>query len=142
MTGLLHEREFSRKSFLKGGGAMVVAGDEFEPFQGAWLLELGESIDPAVHKGSKPLLSIAPNPLGSLARISFELSTRQRTVLTIHDLQGRRVRKLLDAAIGPGRYSFWWDGLDEQGARCRAGVYFCELSSSGTRSEARMVLIP
>ena len=24
MTGFMHEREFSRKSFLKGGGAMVV----------------------------------------------------------------------------------------------------------------------
>jgi hypothetical protein len=24
MTGFLHEREFSRKSFLKGGGALVV----------------------------------------------------------------------------------------------------------------------
>src|SRR5262245_4850395 len=24
MTGLLHEREFSRKSFLKGGGALIV----------------------------------------------------------------------------------------------------------------------
>ena len=24
MTGLLHEREFSRRTFLKGGGAMLV----------------------------------------------------------------------------------------------------------------------
>ena len=24
MTGLLHEKEFSRRSFLKGGGALVV----------------------------------------------------------------------------------------------------------------------
>ena len=24
MTGLLHEKEFSRKSFLKGGGALIV----------------------------------------------------------------------------------------------------------------------
>ena len=24
MTGLLHEREFSRKSFVKGGGALIV----------------------------------------------------------------------------------------------------------------------
>ena len=24
MTGLMHERELSRKSFLKGGGAMIV----------------------------------------------------------------------------------------------------------------------
>ena len=24
MTGFLHEKEFSRKSFLKGGGALVV----------------------------------------------------------------------------------------------------------------------
>src|SRR5437870_7743582 len=25
MTGLMHEREFSRKTFLKGGGALIVA---------------------------------------------------------------------------------------------------------------------
>jgi len=24
MTGLLHEKEFSRKSFLRGGGALIV----------------------------------------------------------------------------------------------------------------------
>ena len=24
MTGLLHEKEFSRKSFVKGGGALIV----------------------------------------------------------------------------------------------------------------------
>ena len=24
MTGLLHEKEFSRKTFLKGGGALIV----------------------------------------------------------------------------------------------------------------------
>jgi hypothetical protein len=24
MTGLLHEREFSRRTFLKGGGALII----------------------------------------------------------------------------------------------------------------------
>jgi hypothetical protein len=61
--------------------------------------------------------------------------------LELFDLQGRRVRRLLDAGLPAGERQFAWDGQDEQGHRCAAGLYFARLTAAGARCEARVLLL-
>ena len=47
--------------------------------------------------------------------------------VTIHDLRGRAVRVWDLGTVTPGRQSVLWDGLDDDGQRCVAGVYFARV---------------
>ena len=51
MTGLMHEREFSRKTFLKGGGALVVG---FSLAGAALASNCASRVDMPVRSGPDP----------------------------------------------------------------------------------------
>jgi hypothetical protein len=80
-----------------------------------------------------------PNPTADVSALRFRLPHRARVSLAIYDLQGRRVRGLLDERreAGEGRAS--WDGRDDAGRRASAGVYLCRLEADGTRVSRRLV---
>jgi hypothetical protein len=81
-----------------------------------------------------------PNPFVRNASIRFDLGREESLELTIHDLAGRRVRRLLDGEIFPaGTHSVLWDGRDRSGARVPAGVYFYRLESDRFRVSDRMI---
>ena len=52
MTGFLHEKEFSRKTFLKGGGALVVGFSAFGAGKAA-----GRDRQHAVQRSAAPATS-------------------------------------------------------------------------------------
>ena len=52
-----------------------------------------------------------PNPFNPTTAISFTLPTMQTVSLTIYDVQGREVRRVLDnKGLGGARYTVYWDG--------------------------------
>ena len=56
-----------------------------------------------------------PNPLVGSAVIRFSLEAAGRTTLGVYDLNGRRVRTLLDAPLAAGWQEALWDGRDAAG---------------------------
>ncbi len=70
------------------------------------------------------LLPAAPNPSRGATRIGFELGRSGSVGMTIHDLQGRVVRRLAERALIPGRRDFVWDGLTDDGRPVKSGLYF------------------
>jgi hypothetical protein len=74
--------------------------------------------------------------------IRYRLPARAQVWADVHDLLGRRVRGLLDAAErAPGVYEVAWDGTDERGVRMGRGVYLVRVRarSEGGTSEERTV---
>ena len=47
----------------------------------------------------------------------------------IYDLQGRRVRVLVDGIHDPGYYLIPWDGRDAAGHDLGSGIYLCRLKA-------------
>ena len=71
-----------------------------------------------------PGLSAAPNPFGGRTSLTFNLSRTGTVSLAILSVDGRRVRSVQPAVFAPGRHTFEWDGLDDEGRSAAPGVYF------------------
>ena len=85
-----------------------------------------------------------PNPFrGDDATVlSFRLHNAAATVrLAIYDLQGRRVRLLVERALSPGSYLSEWDGRDDAGVRLPAGSYLAVLEGGGERVSSMLSLL-
>ena len=102
-----------------------------------------------------------PNPFPSadtrLTCIWFDLNRTASVSLTVHDVRGNVVRRLLPNAatpqfLQPGRYGratptaesgcapeLTWDGRDDQGATVPRGVYLIRLRAGGTQSIKKAV---
>ncbi len=96
--------------------------------------------NPAGPAGAPELRSASPNPFTRETSIRFTLTRAGRIRLTVHDVSGRRVRRLLDGAQLPANdNSIRWDGLDDSGRTVPDGVYLVRLETS-TRRDSRAVL--
>ncbi|MHB8079587.1 MAG: FlgD immunoglobulin-like domain containing protein, partial [Candidatus Krumholzibacteriia bacterium] len=66
--------------------------------------------------------------------IRYTLGRPAAVTLAIHDLAGRRVRRLLDARPLPaGPHAAAWDGRDDNGAPVAAGAYTVLMIAGGQR---------
>jgi hypothetical protein len=81
-----------------------------------------------------------PNPISSKTNIHFDLKRGGRVSLTVYDITGRQVARLLDRNLAPGPQSIVWDGRDAAGVRLGSGVYVYELASGADRISRRLVL--
>lgn len=81
------------------------------------------------------IVSIAPNPLRSTARVEVSIARTGAMTLALYDAGGRFVRTLASGEHVRGRYAVTWDGADEAGTRVPAGAYLLRLRApDGTSS--------
>jgi len=99
--------------------------------------------DTPFRSGSVALRAPVPNPARGSVSVTFYLPDASHVVLAVYDVAGRRVRVLVDGDWPSGVHSSSWNGLDENGRRVSAGVYFYQLlvggKAAGTR---RAVIVP
>jgi flagellar hook assembly protein FlgD len=86
-------------------------------------------------------LSTWPNPSRDRMEIRFELPQRAKTVVSVYDVQGRKVASLLEGEIDAGAHRTVWDGRTTRGSRAAAGTYFLRLQSGGREETAKLVRI-
>ncbi len=82
-----------------------------------------------------------PNPFNPATEIAYALPQQVHVTLTVYDVSGREVRRLVDKAQAPGRYRVRWDGEDARGQSVRSGVYFYRLSTDVWHKTQSMVLL-
>jgi len=82
-----------------------------------------------------------PNPFNPITRIPFTIPSPGYVSLQIYDPSGRRVRTLIDGAMGAGPSSALWDGRDDGGSDVAAGVYFCRLATGNRTLAKKLVLV-
>lgn len=76
---------------------------------------------------------VHPNPSTGTTRIDFAAPEPARVRITIVDVQGREVARLVDGSIRSGRHQALWSGEDGRG-RVMGGVYFVVFRTpAGTR---------
>jgi len=87
------------------------------------------------------LSAAAPNPFSGSAQIRFSLQKAGPAELTIHDVAGRVIRRLVKGQQQGGAHSVIWDGKDDHGRPASAGLYFYRLSSEEGERSLRMIKI-
>jgi len=82
-----------------------------------------------------------PNPFNGSTQIRYQLDQPARVQLEIYNLQGQRVRTLVDQVGEAGFHQISWDGADELGREAASGVYFCRLRAGDQFRVRRMLYL-
>jgi hypothetical protein len=97
--------------------------------------------DEAVHAPViMALLPNYPNPFNPATELRYQLSQPAHARLAVYDLQGKRVRLLVDQQLPGGEHQVRWDGKDQTGHAMPSGVYVVRLTAAGKVSAQKIVL--
>jgi len=82
------------------------------------------------------LRGATPNPFNPATRIRFQLAAESRVDLSVFDVEGRLVKRLLAKTLPAGEHSTVWtaDGF-------HSGVYFCRLTAGDVVEVRKLVLV-
>jgi hypothetical protein len=128
------------ESYLDAEGGRVLA---YTNRLGAFgLLERPEIETPDYYTGDLRLYPGIPNPFSRSTTVSFALPGPGPVSVKVYSADGRLVRELLDAPLGPGRHSTAWDGTNGAGARAAGGIYFVRVSTPAKAATGKLILLP
>lgn len=80
-----------------------------------------------------------PNPFNPTTTIEYNIPQRSSVSITIYNISGQEVRKLLNEFQEPGTYKVEWDGKDSNGRIVSSGVYFYQMMAGGYTGVKRSV---
>ncbi len=82
-----------------------------------------------------------PNPFNPSTTILFEVPRKSHVTLTVHNVLGQEVRRLMDREVSTGAYRVEWDGCDESGHAVASGTYVYRLRAGEVELSRKMVLV-
>ncbi len=117
----------------------VISDVEFIDFDG---LNAVKDLDKASNiLNSFRLLSNHPNPFNPSTNISYELTQPGFVEIIIYDVMGKEITKLVSDQQIVGSYQTQWNGKNSNNVKVAAGMYFYQLSFSGSAETKKMLLI-
>lgn len=119
-----------------GGNFQIPAGT-------VQLLELTPNAT-GIKTHSQPLNNFAllinyPNPFNNSTKIEFSVPKKSFVTLEILNINGEKIRTLLNESIPSGNHSVIWNGRDDRNAIVASGVYFCRLK--GLKIKMRKIIL-
>ena len=97
---------------------------------------------PGTPEASAGIVAAYPNPFNPLTTIKFSVAKETRPVrISIYDVSGRLVQKLVEEALPPGLYAVTWDGKDRRGRQVASGAYLCRMEAGPTSQTIKLVLL-
>ena len=82
-----------------------------------------------------------PNPFNPITTIRYDLPQEGYVVLTIYDILGREVVKLVNKRMSAGYHTSIWDNKDTFGRSMAGGIYFYQIKTPGYTKTNKMVLL-
>jgi len=82
-----------------------------------------------------------PNPFNPSTTIDYYLPRHSHVTLSIFDVNGQRVRSLVDRPVRLGHHSVVWNGVDDNGNRVSSGVYFYRLRVGNKVITKKLVVV-
>ena len=77
-----------------------------------------------------------PNPFNPTTKIDYSIPTAQHVRIDIFNINGQKVRTLVDSYISAGPHTVEWDSRDDHGSTVASGIYLYKLQA-GSYSETR-----
>ncbi len=90
--------------------------------------------------GNLRLAQNHPNPFNPATTLRYTLPGRGHVGLTIFDVRGREVARLVDGLQTAGEHAVEWDGRDGRGASVSSGIYLVRLEVGGEVRTGKIVL--
>jgi hypothetical protein len=90
---------------------------------------------PSIRSYVTRLGAATPNPFNPTTRIPFQLADESHAAITVYDVQGRLIARLVDDVLPAGEHSAVWNAGDRP-----SGVYFFRLQA-GVVVETRKVIL-
>jgi hypothetical protein len=87
------------------------------------------------------MMTLHPNPFMRSMSISYQVASQGNISLRVYDAAGRLISTLADGSREPGYYTVNWHGLDDQGRKVPAGVYFIKFSAENYQHVQKTVLL-
>lgn len=82
-----------------------------------------------------------PNPFNPSTTIEYSIATGTPVELTIYNVLGQRVCKLVDKYQAANRYKVVWDGRNDQGVPVASGAYFCRIKTNNYVNTKKLLLL-
>jgi len=102
-----------------------------EPFE-EWIINRESAALPK----SYALEPAYPNPFNPTTTISYALPSASPVRLTVYDLQGRTVAKLVDGMRDAGVHEVTWDAMG-----FASGIYFCRIEAGEFEAVRKLMLV-
>ncbi|MBU1700033.1 MAG: CIA30 family protein [Candidatus Eisenbacteria bacterium] len=100
------------------------------------------AVDPFLFDSEKVTVWTTPNPFHGTMDFLLATSNRTAVMLDVFDIQGRRVRSLVENHVyESGLHRISWNGKGDNGQVVAGGVYFYRLKTMGREESNRIVLI-
>ena len=87
------------------------------------------------------LFQNVPNPFNPSTAVGYELRAPSHVTLSVYDVAGKLVRRLVDGFETDGFHTATWDGVSDSGTRVSSGIYFYRLEATGFVETRKMVLL-
>jgi hypothetical protein len=81
-----------------------------------------------------------PNPFNPSTKIVYRLQKASQVRLSIYDITGREVNRLVDRFQSSGEYTFVWNSNDSNGQKLASGMYFARLKVDNISVSRKMVM--
>ena len=111
----------------------------FNSVQELGLFRLGKTVGEAPQRARS--LESFPNPFNAAVAIRYLVREAGPVLVTIFDLQGGRVRTLVDRTHSAGPWTTSWDGRDRRDRPAASGVYLVVVETVGGRFATKMTLV-
>ncbi len=87
------------------------------------------------------LYETSPNPFSSHTVIRYALPTDAQVKLNVYDVNGRKVKALVNGTVGAGYHNVNWDARDDWGRRVSSGVYFVKFEAEDHQETRKLLLL-
>jgi len=119
--------------------------DETDPnYTEAYILERLTSFTSGIEEYGKPTYIECihyPQIFSDYTTIQYSLPEEYNVELTVHDLTGRTVKKLVKNIQEKGNYSYKWYGNNDSGKKLSSGIYFYRLKVGNNKFTNKVLLI-
>ena len=106
-----------------------------------WFGDSGSGLYSAVPEAKALALRVSPNPFNPRTTIQFDLPRAVAVTLDIYDIQGRRVRNLVNETMTAGLHNRVWNGRDSQGKQASSGLYFYRFRAGDQERLGKLTLL-
>lgn len=82
-----------------------------------------------------------PNPFNPATKITYKLNKPAHVKLSIYDIRGREINRLVDKYQEVGNYSVEWNTHNNEGNTLSSGIYIAYLNVDGQSLSRKMMMV-
>ena len=82
-----------------------------------------------------------PNPFNPSTTIKYSLMTDTHVSLNVYDINGRKIKTLINRYEQAGHKTITWQGENDSGKKVASGTYIYQLKTKEFTSAAKLVLL-